>query len=72
MGSKLPQPPPTDGREAKPSAPPPLAPWPGRYWDRTDQVQAAGRVPRCCGEPMAACDDHGRFLCFGCGRMVSV
>jgi len=66
MGSRFPLT--TDDREAKA----PLPAWPGGYWDRTDQVQASGRVPTCCGEPMVACDDHGRFMCFSCGNTVTV
>ena len=42
------------------------------YWDRTDQIQQSGRTPQCCGEPMAAEDDHGRFLCFSCGHRVGL
>lgn len=42
------------------------------YWDRTDQVQQSGQVPQCCGKPMTAEDDHGRFLCFSCGGRIAV
>jgi hypothetical protein len=43
---------------------------PSTYWDRTDRIQESlgGRGPMCCGEPMAAADDHGRFTCFKCFR----
>jgi hypothetical protein len=42
------------------------------YWNRTHQVQNSGRTPHCCGDVMVPEDDHGRFVCFGCGRRVSV
>lgn len=42
------------------------------YHGRTDQVLHFGAGPSCCGEPMVACDDHGRFRCFSCGRTGSV
>lgn len=42
------------------------------YWDRTDLIQRGGQTPQCCGEPMTAEDDHGRFVCFSCGKRVSL
>jgi len=44
----------------------------GTYWQRTDLVEEAGMVPTCCGEPMTAEDDHGRFTCWKCGKTVAV
>ncbi len=41
------------------------------YWDRTWQVELVapdGITCSCCGEQMAAEDDHGRFICFNCGH----
>lgn len=44
------------------------------YWDITDRYLAehGGQGPECCGQPMAAQDDHGRFHCFSCGRTTDV
>ena len=42
----------------------------GDYWGRTDGIVARGETPSCCGEPMVAEDDHGRFFCFTCRRRV--
>jgi hypothetical protein len=42
------------------------------YWDRTSRIQQNGQNPECCGEPMAPEDEHGRFVCFSCGRRVAL
>lgn len=42
------------------------------YWDRTDRIKALGQTPQCCGKPMSAEDDHGRFICFDCGSHTSL
>jgi len=41
------------------------------YWDRTDRIQSMGQTPLCCGKPMVAEDDHGRFSCSTCGGRSS-
>jgi len=42
------------------------------YWDRTDRIKVMGQTPQCCGRPMSAEDDHGRFVCFSCGHRTSL
>ena len=42
------------------------------YWDRTDRIKTLGQTPQCCGRPMSAEDDHGRFICFDCGHRTSL
>lgn len=44
----------------------------GSYWHRTDLIERTGQVPTCCGKAMSACDDHGRFKCWSCGRVIAV
>lgn len=61
-------------RGGKPAQPFPLSKGlaDGTYLIRTDLIQQSGQVPTCCGKPMVAADDHGRFKCFSCGNLVAV
>ena len=55
-----------------PSFPPSEGLADGTYFYRTALVEHMGNVPTCCGEPMSAEDDHGRFRCWKCNKTVAV